>query len=72
MIFHSLKAQARKKTPAEKQGRGNLKECFERLKSMDTMMNVIFYGLGVIGLCFALGFLAFLALAVIDHGKERK
>lgn len=39
---------------------------------MDTMMNVIFNGFAVLGLCFALSFLAFLALAVIDHSKEGK
>lgn len=44
----------------------------ERVKSMDTMMNVIFNGFAVLGICFAFGFLAFLALAVIDHGKEGK
>lgn len=33
---------------------------------MDTMMNVIFYGFAVIGVCFALVFLSFLTLYIID------
>ena len=38
---------------------------------MDTMINVIFNGFAVLGVCIAFGILAFLALEVVDLIKGK-